>query len=89
MRGIGAHQEDNEIIRLILALAHTLNLDTIAEGVETPEQIVELKKLGCFVGQGFIFSRPVTPEEAEELIRNAPKYLMGDLKRVEKLQTVA
>ena len=93
VRGIGSHQdtrhEDIEIIRLILALAHTLNLETVAEGVETPEQIVELKKLGCFVGQGFIFSRPVTSEEAEGLIRNAPKYLMGDLKRVEKLQTVA
>ncbi len=93
VRGIGSQhatsQEDNEIVRLILALAHTLNLETIAEGVETPEQIAELKKLGCFVGQGFIFSRPVTSDEAEELIRNAPKYLMGDLKRVEKLQTVA
>ncbi len=44
-----AHQKNNEIIRLILALAHTLNLETVAEGVETPEQIVELKKLGCFI----------------------------------------
>jgi diguanylate cyclase (GGDEF)-like protein len=93
VRGIGAppeaRQEDNEIIRLILALAHTLNLETIAEGVETPEQITELKKLGCFVGQGFIFSPPVAAHIAEDLIRNAPKYLMGDLKRIEKLQSVA
>ncbi|HEX7644560.1 MAG TPA: EAL domain-containing protein [Burkholderiaceae bacterium] len=93
VRGIGSHpgmrQEDNEIVRLILALAQTLNLETIAEGVESPEQITELKKLGCFVGQGYIFSPPVTIEAAEELIRNAPKYLMGDLKRVEKLQSVA
>jgi diguanylate cyclase (GGDEF)-like protein/PAS domain S-box-containing protein len=93
VRGIGSHpgtrQEDNEIVRLILALAQTLNLETIAEGVETPEQIAELKKLGCFVGQGFIFSPPVSTEVAEALIRNAPKYLMGDLKRVEKLQSVA
>ena len=93
VRGIGSHpgtrQEDNEIVRLILALAQTLNLETIAEGVETPEQIAELKKLGCFVGQGYIFSRPVTTEVAEELIRTAPKYLMGDLKRVEKLQSAA
>lgn len=89
VRGIGQHQEDNEIVRLILALAHTLNLETIAEGVESPEQIAELKKLGCFVGQGYIFSPPVNAAQAEELIRNAPKYLMGDLRRIEKLQNVA
>ncbi|MFI4940510.1 MAG: EAL domain-containing protein, partial [Burkholderiales bacterium] len=53
----------------ILALAQTLNLDTIAEGVETQEHIAELQALGCELGQGYIFSPPVTAEEAEELIR--------------------
>jgi diguanylate cyclase (GGDEF)-like protein/PAS domain S-box-containing protein len=89
VRGIGQHQEDNEIVRLILALAHTLNLETIAEGVENTEQIVELKKLGCFIGQGYLFSAPVTAEDADEMIRSAPKFLSSDLRRIEKLQSVA
>jgi diguanylate cyclase (GGDEF)-like protein len=69
VRGLGQHLGDTEIVRLILALAHTLNLDTIAEGVETQEHIAELQALGCYLGQGYIFSPPVSAEEAEELIR--------------------
>jgi len=75
VRGLGQHQGDTEIVRLILALAHTLNLETIAEGVESQEHIAELIKLGCYIGQGYIFSPPVTSFEAEELIRTAPHFL--------------
>ena len=56
VRGLGQHQGDAEIVRLILALAHTLNLETIAEGVESREHIAELTKLGCYIGQGYIFT---------------------------------
>jgi EAL domain-containing protein (putative c-di-GMP-specific phosphodiesterase class I) len=75
VRGLGQHQGDAEIVRLILALAHTLNLETIAEGVESREHITELTKLGCFVGQGYIFSPPVAAAEAELLIRTASHIL--------------
>ena len=75
VRGLGQHQGDTEIVRLILALAHTLNLETIAEGVESQEHIVELVKLGCTLGQGYIFSPPVTSAEADELIRTATHFL--------------
>jgi diguanylate cyclase (GGDEF)-like protein/PAS domain S-box-containing protein len=78
VRGLGQNQGDTEIVRLILALAHTLNLDTIAEGVETQEHIVELKKLGCYMGQGYIFSSPVSTEEAEKLIRTSRRFLPDD-----------
>jgi EAL domain-containing protein (putative c-di-GMP-specific phosphodiesterase class I) len=57
-----------EIIRLMMALAQTLNLQTIAEGVETSVQIHELQKMGCDLAQGFIFSPPLSAEEAEFLI---------------------
>jgi len=75
VRGLGQHQGDAEIVRLILALAHTLNLETIAEGVESREHIEELTKLGCFIGQGYIFSPPVTAAAAELLIRTTSHFL--------------
>ncbi|MDR3482935.1 MAG: EAL domain-containing protein [Burkholderiaceae bacterium] len=75
VRGLGQHQGDAEIVRLILALAHTLNLETIAEGVESREHIAELTKLGCYIGQGYIFSPPVTAAAAELLIRTTSHFL--------------
>ncbi|MNR76223.1 Cyclic di-GMP phosphodiesterase Gmr [compost metagenome] len=74
VRGIGSNQSDTEIIRLMMALAQTLKLQTTAEGVETFEQIHELKKMGCNLGQGFLFSAPLTAEEAETLICTAHRY---------------
>jgi diguanylate cyclase (GGDEF)-like protein/PAS domain S-box-containing protein len=74
VRGIGSNQSDMEIIRLMMALAQTLNLQTTAEGVETFEQIHELKKMGCNLGQGFLFSAPLTAQEAEALICNSHRF---------------
>lgn len=68
VQGLGRNQGDAEIVRLILALAKTLNLETVAEGVESIEQLLELKKLGCHLGQGYIFSPAITPEEAEAML---------------------
>lgn len=74
VRGIGNNQSDMEIMRLMMALAQTLNLQTTAEGVENFEQIRELKKMGCNLGQGFLFSAPLTAQEAEALICHAHRY---------------
>ncbi|MBF8178916.1 sensor domain-containing protein [Herminiimonas contaminans] len=74
VRGIGHNQSDMEIMRLMMALAQTLNLQTTAEGVENFEQIRELKKMGCNLGQGFLFSAPLTAQEAEALICHAHRY---------------
>jgi EAL domain-containing protein (putative c-di-GMP-specific phosphodiesterase class I) len=68
VQGLGKNRGDAEIVRLILALAKTLNLETVAEGVESIEQLLELKKLGCHLGQGYIFSAPITPDEAEAML---------------------
>jgi diguanylate cyclase (GGDEF)-like protein/PAS domain S-box-containing protein len=68
VHGLGRNQGDAEIVRLILALAKTLSLDTVAEGVESIEQLLELKKLGCHLGQGYIFSPAITAEEAEAML---------------------
>ncbi|OGB23867.1 MAG: PAS domain S-box protein [Burkholderiales bacterium RIFCSPLOWO2_02_FULL_57_36] len=68
VHGLGRNKGDAEIVRLILALAKTLNLETVAEGVESIEQLLELKKLGCHLGQGYIFSPAITPEEVEAML---------------------
>ena len=61
------------IVRTIINLAHSLGLSVIAEGIETSSQYTILKDLGCECAQGFYLSRPVTPEQAEQLILDSPK----------------
>ena len=60
------------MVRAIVALAHTLGMDVVAEGVETPEQVVALQALGCEYAQGFYFSRPVDLPAADDLIASQP-----------------
>lgn len=75
VHGLGRNKGDAEIVRLILALAKTLNLETVAEGVESAEQMLELKKLGCHLGQGYIFSPAITPDEAEAMLFAPRQFL--------------
>jgi EAL domain-containing protein (putative c-di-GMP-specific phosphodiesterase class I) len=57
-----------EIVRTILMLAQNLGMDVVAEGVETREQLALLRELGCESGQGFLFSKPVGADGAEQII---------------------
>ena len=50
------------IVRTILDLARSLDMEVVAEGIETAEQAARLRSLGCRLGQGYYFSRPMTPE---------------------------
>jgi EAL domain-containing protein (putative c-di-GMP-specific phosphodiesterase class I) len=59
------NDEDAQIIRTILALAKTLRLAVVAEGVETEAQATLLEEAGCDLLQGFLFSRPLPPMEIE------------------------
>ncbi len=63
-----ANDENSEIIRAIVTLAHTLGMDVTAEGVETQEQLEQLKLLRCEQGQGYLFSRPLNQKAAEALL---------------------
>lgn len=63
VRDLLANEEDTQIANTIIDLGKSLNLDVIAEGVETEEQSVYLVHRGCIMAQGFFFSRPVAPED--------------------------
>lgn len=62
-RGIGEEQYSREVVRLVRALAHTLDARVIAEGVETLEQRARLLELGCIFGQGYYYSVPLSAED--------------------------
>jgi diguanylate cyclase (GGDEF)-like protein/PAS domain S-box-containing protein len=57
--GVGTHSEDSALTRAIVQIGETLNLKTVAEGVEHEQQRMELESLGCEEGQGYFFARPV------------------------------
>jgi diguanylate cyclase len=66
--GLGTDPEDAAIVTAIINLAHSLGLGTVADGVETKEQVDELRTLGCDVGQGFYFARPRPSDAIAELL---------------------
>ncbi|MBM6619640.1 EAL domain-containing protein [Bacillus suaedaesalsae] len=61
--------ENAEIVATIIAMAGSLHLKVIAEGVETEEQLRVLKELGCKEVQGFYFSKPLPSDEYEKLLK--------------------
>lgn len=61
--------KDIEIVRAILALADGLDLDVVAEGVETIDQVRLLQGMNCRYGQGYYYSKPVSAADAEFLLR--------------------
>ena len=65
--------ENQEIVRTIIALAQNLNLKVIAEGVEQNHQLAAVSGLACQYGQGFIFSKPLPPETLESWIGSSRK----------------
>ena len=68
VQGLATGPEDSALARAIVQIARTLRMYTIAEGIEHPEQILRLRALGCELGQGYLLSRPVPPEEVSELL---------------------
>ncbi|NTW39732.1 MAG: EAL domain-containing protein [Cellulomonadaceae bacterium] len=67
--GLGRRQQDTAIVETVTGLASTLGLTTVAEGVETPEQMRALKAAGCHRAQGFYLARPMPARQLEELVR--------------------
>ena len=63
---------DRSIVDAVIALAHGLGIGVVAEGIETDAQADQLRELGCDLGQGYLFSRPVPAEQTATLLRGRP-----------------
>ncbi len=68
VQGMLDEKENFEIVKTIIALARTLKMDVIAEGVETLKQLKVLKALNCKIGQGYLFSKPLDSDSIELLL---------------------
>lgn len=66
VQGIHTNKEDNVIVNAVIKLAHELELDTVAEGVETQEQLEYLLERGCHIIQGYYFSKPLPANQVLE-----------------------
>ena len=60
---------DQAIVTAIIQMAHSLGMSTLAEGVETPEQLAVLRAKGCDAVQGYLFSKPLSPTDFEAFAR--------------------
>jgi EAL domain-containing protein (putative c-di-GMP-specific phosphodiesterase class I) len=63
VRRMTASENDRSIVRVIVGLAQTLSMKTVAEGVETPDDAAFLLGLGCTLAQGYLYGKPCPPDE--------------------------
>jgi diguanylate cyclase (GGDEF)-like protein/PAS domain S-box-containing protein len=70
--GVAHGPEESALASAIIRLGHTLHLRTVAEGVEAPEQVAHLRRLGCQEAQGFLFAEPLPATELIDCL--APGY---------------
>lgn len=68
IRELASEKSSAEIVRTILDLAHSLNMEVVAEGIETEEQASYLRSLGCRLGQGYYFATPMSPEAINRIL---------------------
>jgi diguanylate cyclase (GGDEF)-like protein len=62
VKGIGRDVEDSAIVRAVITVAKSLGLSVTAEGIETADQLDQLRTLGCDHGQGYFFAKPMTSD---------------------------
>ncbi|WP_320008997.1 EAL domain-containing protein [Maridesulfovibrio sp.] len=72
--GMENDEEKLAIVKTIITLADSLGMDVVAEGIETVEQLKQLRKLGCKYGQGFLFNKPMSKDKA--LLKNNYKDIL-------------
>jgi EAL domain-containing protein (putative c-di-GMP-specific phosphodiesterase class I) len=70
--GLGIDPDDSDVVAAVVALARSLGLRVVAEGVETRRQLDELRRLGCDGAQGYLFARPLPADQAWSLPSPCP-----------------
>lgn len=66
---MGDSHEDDEIVHMIVRLAHTLGMDVVAEGIETVDQAERLRLINCEFGQGYLWSKPLSAQQATAFLQ--------------------
>jgi len=74
VRDLTIDPDDAAIVTAIVAMARSLGVDVIAEGVETEEQVTELKRLGCHRAQGYLLARPMSAPAVGRLLRSTEAH---------------
>jgi diguanylate cyclase (GGDEF)-like protein/PAS domain S-box-containing protein len=70
-------EEKREIVKIIVALAESLGIEAIAEGIETLDQLSQLQRLQCKYGQGYFFAKPLSCTEAAQLLTQSHLEVIG------------
>jgi predicted signal transduction protein with EAL and GGDEF domain len=68
VQGLGPGSQENAVIGAVIAMGRALDLEVIAEGIETERQAAELREMGCPFGQGYLFARPLPAGELERVL---------------------
>jgi EAL domain-containing protein (putative c-di-GMP-specific phosphodiesterase class I) len=88
VRDMATDPNDAAIVSAIVAVASSLGLHVVAEGVETLEQVDALLRLNCHTGQGFYFSRPIPPEQCAEMLNRLSQRRLNDTGKFRVLRGV-
>jgi len=75
IKDIGDDKYDEEIIKIMVAIAHTMGVQVVAEGIETNRQLAFLVSIGCDMGQGYLFSKPIDVPSSVNIIMNIHSVL--------------
>ena len=70
VQSMGTQKDVLILCESIIQMAHKLGIQVIAEGIETEQQLVTLKSLGCNYGQGYLFSKPLPVEDFDLFVEN-------------------
>jgi EAL domain-containing protein (putative c-di-GMP-specific phosphodiesterase class I) len=81
VEGIASDADDEAIAHAVIALARSLRLDVVAEGIETSEQLQTLHRLGCTRGQGFLFGQPVPSATLAAALTARSRLPAGSIRR--------
>jgi diguanylate cyclase (GGDEF)-like protein len=68
------NKENMGLVPAMIGIAHSMGMKAIAEGIETPEQLIQLRSLNCDLGQGYLFSPAVEPDRAIDLLTANPQW---------------